>query len=261
MWEVNRHTTVLFGGARALLLHAAHPLVAAGARQTGGYRRDPWARLLRTLTMQNLVTFGGEREAREAADRINKLHRVIHGTDPVTGKRYDALDPELLLWVHAALEVSTVMFYELTVQPLSEADKDRYHAENRLAAELLLTPPAVIPPTYAATVRYVDDVVNGPDLLITDVAREVGDLIRTGPVPAHIKPIWKLIAFAAVGTLPERLREMYGFDWGPVRARWLDANLAMVRRANPFLPGRYRYIMPAREAARRLERSGAPADG
>ena len=33
MWKVNKEIFVLFGGARALLMHAA-PLIAAGARQT-----------------------------------------------------------------------------------------------------------------------------------------------------------------------------------------------------------------------------------
>ena len=32
MWKVNKEITVLFGGARALLMHASHPLIAAGAR-------------------------------------------------------------------------------------------------------------------------------------------------------------------------------------------------------------------------------------
>jgi uncharacterized protein (DUF2236 family) len=32
MWKVNKEITVLFGGARALLMHAAHPLIAAGAQ-------------------------------------------------------------------------------------------------------------------------------------------------------------------------------------------------------------------------------------
>jgi uncharacterized protein (DUF2236 family) len=48
-WLVNRETAVLFGGARALLMHAAHPLVLAGARQTGFYERNPWKRMERTL--------------------------------------------------------------------------------------------------------------------------------------------------------------------------------------------------------------------
>ena len=30
MWKVNKEITVLFGGARALLMHAAHPLIALG---------------------------------------------------------------------------------------------------------------------------------------------------------------------------------------------------------------------------------------
>ena len=50
MWTVNKEITVLFGGARALLMHAAHPLIAAGARQTSFYQRDPWKRLIRTLS-------------------------------------------------------------------------------------------------------------------------------------------------------------------------------------------------------------------
>ena len=32
MWRVNKEITVLFGGARALLMHAAHPLIAAARK-------------------------------------------------------------------------------------------------------------------------------------------------------------------------------------------------------------------------------------
>ena len=79
MWKVNKEITVLFGGARALLMHAAHPLIAAGARQTSFYQRDPWKRLIRTLSLQNSVTFGTIEEANDSATRINKLHEVIIG--------------------------------------------------------------------------------------------------------------------------------------------------------------------------------------
>ena len=198
MWRVNREVTTLFGGARALLMHAAHPLVAAGARQTGGYRRDPWMRLVRTLQLQNLVTFGGLRAARQAADRINKLHRVIHGVDPVTGEWYDALDWEQLLWVHAALEVSTLEFYELTVGPLTPDEREQYHRENVIAAELMLVPTDVVPASYEAMTAYVDDMIGSGRLCTTDVAGEVAELITRGAVPARIKPLWAFVSFAAV---------------------------------------------------------------
>ena len=88
MWKVNKEITVLFGGARALLMHAAHPLIAAGARQTSFYQRDPWKRLIRTLSLQNSVTFGTKQEADDSANRINKLHEVINGDDEITGEEH-----------------------------------------------------------------------------------------------------------------------------------------------------------------------------
>ncbi len=256
MWRVNREVMTLFGGARALLMQAAHPLIAAGARQTGAYRRDPWARLIRTVMLQNLITFGGATAATEAIDRINKLHKAIRGVDPVTGEWYDALDYEQLLWVHIALEVSTVEFYELTVAPLTETERDRYHEENKLVAELLWLPRDFVPATYADTVRYVDDMIASGRLRYTDVAEEVADLIFGAAVPTRIKPIWKFVAFAAAGTLDPRLRDLYGITWTAGQQRWLDANLAVLRTARPLVPYRFRTILPARWADLRIGRRG-----
>ena len=148
MWKVNKEITVLFGGARALLMHAAHPLIAAGARQTSFYQRDPWKRLIRTLSLQNSVTFGTKEEADESSHRINKLHEVIKGKDEVTGKIYDALDQEQLLWVHACLQLSSIYFYEKTVKKLSDIEKNKYHEENSLAAEMVLVDKKLMPKTH-----------------------------------------------------------------------------------------------------------------
>lgn len=260
MWRVNREITTLFGGARALLMHAAHPLVAAGARQTGGYRRDPWARLIRTVQLQHLVTFGMSHEAGEAADRINKLHKVIHGVDSVTGEWYDALDYEQLLWVHLALEVSTIDFFELTVGPLTDDEKDQYHTENAAAAELMLVPSDFNPSNYRETVAYVDNMIGSGRLMRTDVADEVAWLIRSGPVPARIKPIWALIALAAVGTLDPRLRELYGLTWSDRQQRVLDATLALIRKAQPLLPYRYGVTLSARWAELRMQHAHVTFD-
>src|SRR5437867_6459805 len=89
-WQVNRETTVLFGGARALLMQASHPLVLAGARHTRFYEHDPWRRLERTLQLTYTLTFGTREQALEAARRINRVHEDDHGVDEVTGLPYDA---------------------------------------------------------------------------------------------------------------------------------------------------------------------------
>jgi len=251
-WQVNREFTVLFGGARALLMHAAHPLVSAGARQTAMYQRNPWARLLRTLSLQNAVTFGTKDEAQEAADRINKLHRIIKGDDEVTGQYYDALAPDLLLWVHACLEVSSVWFFNRTVRQLERDEMEQYHRESMIAAELVLLDRTQMPPTYGDLEDYVEEVLNSGDLVRTDVSDNVADLIRTGPVPAALKPLWMFISFAAFGTLPEQLHEMYEVAWSPGKQRLLDVNLRLLNEVRPWLPRRYRWIGPARWSAQRL---------
>ena len=255
MWQVNKEITVLFGGARALLMHAAHPLIAAGARQTSFYQRDPWKRLIRTLSLQNSVTFGTKQEADESSHRINKLHEVIKGKDAVSGGIYDALDHEQLLWVHACLQISSVYFYEKTVKKLSVEEKDRYHQENMIAADLVLVDTKKMPQTHDELKDWVTSKSREKDyLIITDVAKDVKDIIAGGPVPRHIKPIWPFIAFTAFQTLPQEFKDIYGIKTSKFKRAVVNLNLGMLKYTRPFLPPFFRLIAPARWANQRIKR-------
>jgi uncharacterized protein (DUF2236 family) len=253
MWKVNKEITVLFGGARALLMHAAHPLIAAGARQTSFYQRDPWKRLIRTLSLQNSVTFGNKQEADESAHRINKLHEVINGKDDVTGGYYDALDHEQLLWVHACLQISSIYFYEMTVKKLSEEEKNQYHLENMKAAELVLVDKNKMPKTHDGLKNWVTEKSREDGYLVsTDVAEDVKNIIGGGPVPKHIKPIWPFIAFTAFNTLPKEFKEIYGISDSKLKNVILGINLSLLKYTRPFLPPFFRLIAPARWAQQRI---------
>ena len=254
MWKVNKEITVLFGGARALLMHAAHPLIAAGARQTSFYQRDPWKRLIRTLSLQNSVTFGSKKEADESAHRINKLHEVIKGNDEVTGDVYDALDHEQLLWVHACLQISSIYFYEKTVKKLSVEEKNKYHKENMVAAGLVLIDIDEMPQTHEELKEWVVNKSKTENYLIyTDVAKDVQEIIAGGPVPRHIKPIWPFISFTAFNTLPKEFKELYGVNESKIKDVILKFNLNFLKFTRPFLPPFFRLIPPARWAKQRLK--------
>ena len=256
MWKVNKEITVLFGGARALLMHAAHPLIAAGARQTSFYQRDPWKRLIRTLSLQNSVTFGTKVEADESAHRINKLHEVIKGEDVVTKKIYDALDHEQLLWVHACLQISSIYFYEKTVKKLSDDEKNQYHKENMKAADLVLVDTSIMPKTHEELKNWVIEKSREKDyLLFTDVAKDVQDIIAGGPVPTHIKPIWPFIAFTAFNTLPREFKILYGIKESKIKDIILKFNLNFLKITRPFLPPFFRLIAPARWAKQRITKN------
>ena len=254
MWKVNKEITVLFGGARALLMHAAHPIIAAGARQTSFYQRDPWKRLIRTLSLQNSVTFGSKNEADESAHRINKLHEVIKGNDEVTGDVYDALDHEQLLWVHACLQISSIYFYEKTVKKLSVEEKNKYHKENMVAAGLVLIDIDEMPQTHEELKEWVVNKSKTENYLIyTDVAKDVQEIIAGGPVPRHIKPIWPFISFTAFNTLPKEFKELYGVNESKIKDVILKFNLNFLKFTRPFLPPFFRLIPPARWAKQRLK--------
>ena len=255
-WKVNKEITVRVGGARALLMHAAQPLSAAGARQTSFYQRDPWKRLIRTLSLQNSVTFGTKEEADESADRINRLHEVIKGQDEISGGTYDALDHEQLLWVHACLQVSSIYFYEKTVKKLSDDEKNQYHKENMKAADLVLVDTSIMPKTHEGLKNWVIEKSREKDyLLFTDVAKDVQDIIAGGPVPTHIKPIWPFIAFTAFNTLPREFKILYGIKESKIKDIILKFNLNFLKITRPFLPPFFRLIAPARWAKQRITKN------
>jgi uncharacterized protein (DUF2236 family) len=258
-WQVNRETAVLFGGARALLLHAAHPLVLAGARQTGFYERNPWKRMERTLHLTYAMTFGTRDEALAAAGQINRVHREVHGVDEVTGLRYDALDPELLLWVHACLVDSQLMFERLGVGRLDAAGRERFHREQMAGAELLGLDRARIPPTVAELRAYIEAMVLSGTLRVTPETMKVANLIRRPPREVPWRPVLRQIAWWAFATLPEPLRSEYGVRWNALKGVRLTGSLRALKMFRPLIPAVFREVLPAREAARRVRADDAAA--
>ena len=258
-WQVHREVTVLFGGARAMLMQAAHPLVVAGANQTGMYERNPWKRLQRTLVLQYALTFGTKAEAHAAAERINDVHQRINGVDRVTGRRYDALDPELLLWVHACLVDSALLFEGLTVGALDSTGRQRFHEEQMLSAELVHLPRERIPPTVAALESYVTETVRSGELVVTDAARSVAGLFFDPPRDSQWRPVLKAVARLAFGTLPADVRDGYGLPFGATRRVEGRAMFAALRTVRPLLPPKHRFIAPYQEW--RLRERGRGDDG
>ena len=57
MWKVNKEIHLIWWCTCTINACCASSC-AAGARQTSFYQRDPWKRLIRTLSLQNSVTFG-----------------------------------------------------------------------------------------------------------------------------------------------------------------------------------------------------------
>jgi uncharacterized protein (DUF2236 family) len=209
-WRVTGDLSAPVAGLRSLLMQALHPLAMAGVDQHSDWRLDPVGRLAATSAYEATVTFGDQASATRVAERVKAIHTRVRGVDTVTGQRYAAGDPALLLWVHVALVDSALAASTLFGTPLTDADADAYVREMTIAAELLGVPREIIPASVAELGRYVDDV--RPELRCTPAAAEsMGYLLDPPGLDSDIAELWQDIRDAAVASLPEWAREMYGY--------------------------------------------------
>ncbi len=248
-WRVNPEPALLLAGGRALLMQLAHPGVAAGVDEHSDYRHRPLRRLARTLQLTMAISFGTREQALAAARRINDTHRRVRGDG------YEAMDPRLLLWVHATLIDSAVVAYRTFVGPLSPAEEETYYEQAEVIGTLLGIPRARYPSGLAGFRRYLADMLEGDELRVDDRARTLAGWVlrpRLRLVPGFA--YWPVETLTA-GLLPERLRREYGLRWGG-RERLAFATL---RRTLPAimatLPRRVRRVPPARRGARAWTRA------
>ncbi len=210
--RVNRENVLLLGGGRALLMQLAHPKVAAGVDEHSDFRIRPLYRLRRTIRLTMAIVFGDRKTAMAAARTVNHVHARVKGQD------YRALDPELLLWVHATLVDTALVTYETFVRRLPAQDRDEFYQEMKLLGELLGIPRARFPETVGDFDEYVAEIVAG-QLRVEARALELSRLVvrpRLLRLPGAVFVPWELIT---AGLLPVSLRDHYGLKWGTSQER------------------------------------------
>ena len=238
-WRVHSNPVMLVGGLRALLIQSLHPLALAGVTQFSDYRSDPLRRLRGTSVYVHAVTFGDTGTAHEAAARVKRLHLRVQGVDRVTGEPFSARDPETLLWVHCVEVHSFLAGYRAYGGSLSEADQDRYLAEQVAVAELMDIPTAIVPNSLAAYRDYFAGVL--PRLCSSDDAAATIAFVRRPRLPgshlAALEPAFRLLGFAATALVPRTLRPLAGL---PARdPRTLPAGAAVTLAARAMIASRH----------------------
>ena len=255
--KINRETVVLLGWGRAILLQLAHPLVAAGVAEyspfhdsAGGYMQ----RVRRTVGGMVGITFGSPEEARQIIERINHIHRQVHGTLRhaagifPAGTNYSATDPALLSWVHATLVESMMMTYERLVAPLTAEEREQFCVEAAETGRLLGIPDEALPKRVVDLERYLQTMYAGGEIAVADDARALAGALFSPPLGPAAGPLFRVTRLVTVGLLPERIRNEYGFKWSPRRERACGAIMGFIRRTRGMLPAVLREWPAARAA-------------
>jgi uncharacterized protein (DUF2236 family) len=188
----------------------------AGVDQHSNWREDPVGRLAATSQYLATISFGDRAAAERAGARVRRIHEHISGVDTVTGRPYQAGDPALLLWVHAALVESTIEAGRLFGTALSGPDADRYVAEMVVAAELVGVPAGQVPASLDGLREYI--AATRPELRCTPAASEsMAYLLDPPGLDEDLAEIWADIRDGTIHSLPPWARKMYGYaEPGPL---------------------------------------------
>ncbi len=247
--RTNRESFLLLGGAAAVLLQIAHPLVAAGVGAHSTYRTDFFGRLSRTVNTPLAVVFGTTAHAHAGLRRIGRRHVPVHGRAP-DGRSYDARDPALLVWVQVTLVLTSLRLYEYVLGRLSDAERDAYWQEARFFALELGATAESLPRTLSDVLAYEHHMLATeaiPDANGVAVAREVVRPIRWLPDIAY----WPFDAITA-GLLPPSLRLAFGLPWRTRERLWFRFAICALRLFVPLVPDRIRVVPQARGYEARL---------
>ena len=212
-WKVWASPTALIGFQRSVVLEHFDPYLAAAVADSAGIYTDPRGRLDRTLAYFLTVAVADGRTAISVSDALMRVHAKAKGTEPITGLRYSANNPDAQLWIHVTGWHSVLKCYErYGPGPLTAAEEARYWAESRVAAELQTCQPSDVPASRDEVRQYFAE-VRGRLCTSEHADRAMRYLLWT-PKDRGVR-LWagsRVMAPAAIATLPKWMRRVGGFD-------------------------------------------------
>jgi len=180
--------------------------------------------------MTMAIVFGDRATARAAAKAVNQAHGRVRGDG------YQALDPALLLWVHATLVDSALVTYEAFVRRLPHRDQEQFYLESKAVGQLLGIPGDGFPASLGAFREYMNEMMSTGPVRVGPRALELARQVLRPRLRLLPGPIMVPFGIVTAGLLPETLREQYGLPWGPRRQRAYRLAVASVPRIVALTP-------------------------
>jgi uncharacterized protein (DUF2236 family) len=233
----------LFYGQRALCIGAVKPLNYVGTSEHSYAKETPFKRLVHTGNAFETIYFGSREEADRVLSYVARLHEKVKGVLPEdagavpAGTPYSAMDPELMLWTVAVIADSAQRFFELFVRPLRVQEREALWQDYIRFAELFGMPRSEAPPSYGAFREYWDAEMASPNLFLTEEARYMGYATAFEiPLPRTHQLGKRVHDLIMLGSLPERVRELYGVEFTASHATAWRAAVGLARGARRGMP-------------------------
>ncbi len=233
----------LLYGQRGLAIGALNPRAFVGTWEHTHAQLRPFQRLAHTAKAFEAIFFGTKAEADEVLAMVERMHTRVEGDMPEdagpvpAGAPYSAFDPELMLWTMAVIADSGQTFYELLVRKLDDDEREALWADYVRFGELFGMPSDVAPASYRGWREWWADRMASGELHLTPQARETGYASAFEiPLPGMYGPAMRMHNLIMLGSLPPRVRELYGLRWTPAHAAAFRAAVTAVRGSRPIVP-------------------------
>ena len=233
----------LLYGQRSLLMQATHPVAFTGLLSSTTGTPAPFQRLARTAKIMETIFFGSQADADRITGAVQKMHTRVRGTTDrragphPAGTPYAATDPEFLLWILACLADSALVLHRVFVRDLDEDERERFWQDYLLVGELFALDRAHAPAGYGEFRDYMRERIASRDLYVTEEARELGRRVAFDlPLPAHRRAALPAVNLAVTGSLPSRVRRLYGIPWSAPHEAAYQALVRSHRLSRPVVP-------------------------
>ncbi|WP_433624419.1 oxygenase MpaB family protein [Nocardia sp. CA-120079] len=237
-------------GQRALVIGAVNPLLYVGTAENTEHRMTPYSRLALTGKLFEAVFLGSKDEADRALAFTAKKHAKVVGALPEeagphhpAGTGYSAFDPHLMYLTMAFAFDSAEVMHDLLVRPLTGGEREGLYQDYVRWGELFGMPREAAPGSYPLFRKSFDDYLASDELFLTDEARLVGSYLAGQRVPypqrGPMRQVVDAFYLLVQGSLPPRIRDMYGMRWGlpeQIAFRALAQGVRTAHIAPPLVP-------------------------
>ncbi len=242
---------LMLGAGSTVMYQLAMKGVGLGVAEHSTTLSRPIDRLRTTLTYVFVMSLGTEKEKKDVARMVNKMHSAVRSPG-----RYSAFDPELQLWVAATLAKNGEWLFEKVFDPMDQATKERIYRESWIFGTALQVTPEMWPQSRAEFDEYWEESLLKlePDPI---VQRYAAQLLDTRGAPLATKLLIPLQSLMTRGNLDSRTREILALPWSSRDQKLYDAFWKMFVPAYRMVPRPLRQLharLVLRDMRRRMRK-------
>lgn len=245
-WRLLADDPVVFVGATyATFIFELYPPCAVLTDKVGSLYRDPVGRARATADYVYAVVFGDSPTAYRVAEPVRRVHNLIEGTWPATGRTYRPADPENLVWLHMTWGEGLLRAHQAYgPKALGRDEIDRFWREFVPFAMLQGAPRELIPASAEQAEAYMQDMT--AKFALTSAGRRAVRQVLAPQIPAtgvaRTPAAWLARAFgeSAVALLDDDVRRLVPVSTpqraAPAARAASRVLLGGLRRADRLLP-------------------------